>query len=223
MNERSEGRATAGVRLSVYARVIKRAVDAAVAALLLLLLLPVFAIVWAAVVVVLGMPAFYVDKRAGRHGRTIVVGKFRSMSDAVDASGQPLPDSARLGAFGRFLRRSSLDELPQLLSVLTGDMSIVGPRPLPLRYVPRYNPRQATRLEVLPGLTGLAQVCGRNGLDWPQRLELDARYVDMMTRWYAPAVDLAIVVATAGVVVWQALSGHGISGGGTVTMREFEP
>lgn len=223
MNAGIDAGARPGVRLSLYARVVKRAIDATVAALLLLLLLPVLLLVWVSVVVVLGLPAFYVDQRAGRHGRGIAVGKFRSMSDAVDASGRPLPDAVRLGTFGRFLRRTSLDELPQLVSVLTGDMSLVGPRPLPVRYVPRYNARQATRLEVLPGLTGLAQVCGRNGLDWPERLELDARYVDMMTRWYAPVVDLAIVVATVGVVVWQALSGRGISGRGSATMKEFEP
>lgn len=213
----------ANVRLSFYARVVKRVLDMAIAALLLLLLLPVLLVVWVSVVIALGLPAFYVDRRAGRFGRMIVVGKFRSMSDAVDDAGRPLPDAVRLGAFGRFLRRTSLDELPQLISVLTGDMSLVGPRPLPLRYVPRYNQRQATRLEVLPGLTGLAQVRGRNGLDWPERLELDARYVDMMDRWYAPLVDAAILAATGGVVLWQAVSGRGISGGGAATMKEFDP
>jgi lipopolysaccharide/colanic/teichoic acid biosynthesis glycosyltransferase len=210
-------------RGGVYVRVVKRAFDTAVAAALLLLLLPVMLLVWVAVVAVLGLPAFYFDQRAGRDGRTIVVGKFRSMREAADAAGRPLPDAERLGWLGRFLRRTSLDELPQLVSVLVGDMSLVGPRPLPLRYVPRYNSRQATRLEVLPGLTGLAQVRGRNGLDWPQRLELDARYVDMMDRWYAPLVDLAILAATGGVVLWQAVSGRGISGGGAATMKEFDP
>ncbi|MFM7250440.1 MAG: sugar transferase [Planctomycetaceae bacterium] len=215
--------AAARRRGGIYVRVVKRAFDAAVAAALLLLLLPVMMLVWVAVVAVLGLPAFYFDQRAGRDGRMIVVGKFRSMRDAQDGAGRPLPDAERLGWLGRFLRRTSLDELPQLVSVLVGDMSLVGPRPLPLRYVPRYNPRQATRLEVLPGLTGLAQVRGRNGLDWPQRLELDARYVDMMDRWYAPLVDAAILAATGGVVLWQALSGRGISGGGAATMKEFDP
>jgi len=215
--------AAARRRGGIYVRVVKRAFDAAVAAALLLLLLPVMMLVWVAVVAVLGLPAFYFDQRAGRDGRMIVVGKFRSMRDALDGAGRPLPDAERLGWLGRFLRRTSLDELPQLVSVLVGDMSLVGPRPLPLRYVPRYNSRQATRLEVLPGLTGLAQVRGRNGLDWPQRLELDARYVDMMDRWYAPLVDAAILAATGGVVLWQALSGRGISGGGAATMKEFDP
>jgi lipopolysaccharide/colanic/teichoic acid biosynthesis glycosyltransferase len=134
-----------------------------------------------------------------------------------------LPDAERLGAFGRFLRRTSLDEIPQLLSVLTGDMSLIGPRPLPVRYVSRYNSRQSLRLDVRPGLTGLAQIRGRNGLDWPARLELDVRYVEMLSRWYAPLLDAWILVATFGVVFWQGLTGRGISGKGAVTMQEFEP
>lgn len=210
-------------RPSFYVRWVKRAFDATAAALLLLLLLPVLLLVWAAVVAVLGTPAFYFDTRAGRGGHPFVVGKFRSMRDARDAAGNPLPDAERLGRFGRFLRRTSLDELPQLVSVLVGDMSLVGPRPLPLRYVPRYNARQATRLDVLPGLTGLAQVRGRNGLGWPERLELDARYVESTRRWYAGFVDLGILAATVVVVVWQAVSGRGIAGNGSATMEEFDP
>lgn len=206
-----------------YVRVVKRGFDLLAATALLLLLLPVILAVWAAVVACLGTPAFYSDTRAGRGGKPIVVGKFRSMREAYDGEGRPLPDESRLGTFGRLLRRSSLDELPQLFSVVRGDMSLVGPRPLPLRYVERYNPRQATRLAVLPGLTGLAQVCGRNGLDWERRLELDARYVEMTGRWYAPLVDLAILAATFAVVAWQAVSGSGIAGQGSATMQEFDP
>jgi lipopolysaccharide/colanic/teichoic acid biosynthesis glycosyltransferase len=208
---------------SFYDRFVKRGADALIAGGLLILLLPVLLLVWAAVVVVLGHPAFYFDRRAGRRGVPIVIGKFRSMSETVDRDGVPLSDAERLGGFGRFLRRTSLDELPQLLSVLTGDMSLIGPRPLPLRYVARYNSRQVHRLDVRPGLTGLAQVWGRNGLDWPARLELDVRYVEMLSRWYAPLVDVGILAATLGVVVWQGLTGQGISGAGSVTMKEFEP
>ncbi len=208
---------------SFYDRFVKRAADALVAGALLLLLLPVLLLVWAAVVAVLGFPAFYFDRRAGRGGVPIVIGKFRSMSESLDRDGLPLSDVERLGAFGRFLRRTSLDELPQLLSVVSGDMSLIGPRPLPLRYVARYNPRQIRRLEVRPGLTGLAQVWGRNGLDWPARLELDVRYVEMLSRWYAPLIDVGILAATVGVVVWQGLTGRGIAGAGSVTMKEFEP
>jgi len=206
-----------------YVLVVKRGCDVAIAVAFLLFLMPILLAVWAAVVAVLGTPAFYFDTRAGRHGRPIVIGKFRSMREAVGPDGLPLPDDQRLGAFGRFLRRTSLDELPQLVSVLVGDMSVVGPRPLPLRYVSRYNPRQSTRLEVRPGLTGLAQVRGRNGLDWPSRLELDARYVESLRRWYAPVVDLGILVATVVVVVWQGLTGRGISAPGSATMEEFQP
>jgi len=213
---------SAGPR-TFYVLVVKRGCDLAIAVVSLLLLMPILLAVWAAVVAVLGTPAFYFDTRAGRYGRPIVIGKFRSMREATGPDGLPLPDGQRLGAFGRFLRRTSLDELPQLVSVLVGDMSVVGPRPLPLRYVPRYTLRQATRLEVRPGLTGLAQVWGRNGLDWPSRLELDARYVELLRRWYAPVVDLGVLMATAVVVVWQGLTGRGISAPGSATMEEFQP
>ena len=123
---------------------------------------------------------------------------------------------------GKFLRRTSLDELPQLANVLAGDMSMVGPRPLPLEYVPRYSPRQALRLRVRPGLTGWAQIHGRNAVGWPERLELDARYVEMMGRWYAPFVDGYIVICTVFLVAWQALTGRGIAAPGSATMQEFK-
>jgi lipopolysaccharide/colanic/teichoic acid biosynthesis glycosyltransferase len=202
---------------------LKRLGDVVLAATALILLAPVLAAVWLAVRFVMGKPVFYVDTRAGQDGRPIRIVKFRSMREAVDADGRPLPDAERLGAFGRFLRRSSLDELPQVISVLVGDMSVVGPRPLPLAYVSRYSPRQATRLQVRPGLTGWAQIHGRNGVDWPRRLEYDARYVDMLSRWYWPLVDLWIIGATALLVVWQGFTGRGVSAPGSVTMEEFRP
>ena len=202
---------------------LKRLGDVVLAATALLVLAPVLAAVWLAVRIRMGKPVFYVDTRAGKDGRPIRICKFRSMREAVDADGQPLPDAQRLGAFGRFLRRSSLDELPQLVSVLVGDMSVVGPRPLPLAYVPRYSPRQATRLRVRPGLTGWAQIHGRNGVDWPRRLEYDACYVDTLSRWYWPLVDLWIIGATALLVVWQGVTGRGVSAPGSVTMQEFLP
>ena len=202
---------------------LKRLGDVVLAATALILLAPVLAAVWLAVRITMGKPVFYVDTRAGKDGQPIRICKFRSMREAVDADGRSLPDAERLGAFGRFLRRSSLDELPQLVSVLVGDMSVVGPRPLPLAYVPRYSPRQATRLRVRPGLTGWAQVHGRYGVDWPRRLEFDADYVDMLGRWYWPLVDLRIIAATAFQVVWQAVTGRGVSAQGSVTMQEFRP
>jgi lipopolysaccharide/colanic/teichoic acid biosynthesis glycosyltransferase len=185
--------------------------------MLLVVLLPLMAAVALAVWLVLGRPIFHRDERAGLHGRPIRIAKFRSMRPGHE------PDAVRLGPFGRFLRRTSLDELPQLFSVLTGDMSLVGPRPLPLRYVPRYSPRQATRLAVRPGLTGWAQIHGRNAVDWPERLELDARYVEMLSRPTAPLTDLWIVGVTAFQIALQALTGRGISGSGSATMHEFSP
>lgn len=202
---------------------LKRLGDVVLAGTALLVLAPVLAAVWLAVRFVMGKPVFYVDTRAGQDGRPIRIVKFRSMLEAVDADGRTLPDAERLGAFGRFLRRSSLDELPQVISVLVGDMSVVGPRPLPLAYVSRYSPRQATRLQVRPGLTGWAQIHGRNGVDWPRRLEYDACYVDMLSRWYWPLVDLWIIGATALLVVWQGFTGRGVSAPGSVTMEEFRP
>ena len=208
---------------TLYARVVKRVADLVASIVLLVLLAPVVAIVAAAVRLALGPPVLYRDERAGLGGRPIRIAKFRSMSDATDTSGLPLPDSARLGAFGRFLRRTSLDELPQLVSVLRGDMSLIGPRPLPMRYVPRYSARQAVRLLVRPGLTGWAQVNGRNAVAWPERLELDVRYVEMLDRATAPLTDLWIVILTALQMVSQAITGRGISAPGTATMQEFAP
>ena len=202
---------------------LKRAGDVVVSAAALVGLAPLLAVVWVAVRLALGAPVLYADTRAGKDGRPIRILKFRSMREAVGADGRPLPDAERLGAFGRALRRSSLDELPQLASVLVGDMSIVGPRPLPLAYVPRYSARQARRLRVRPGLTGWAQIHGRNGVDWPERLEYDARYVDMLARWYWPFVDLWIIVVTAALVVWQAVTGRGVAAPGSATMQEFLP
>lgn len=206
----------------LYAKYIKRGFDLVAAAALIVLLLPFLVLVWVAVRLTLGSPALYFSERAGRGGRPFLLAKFRSMTDAKGPDGCLLPDEARLTPFGRVLRRTSLDELPQLVSVLTGSMSMIGPRPLPLRYLSRYSPRQARRLEVLPGLTGWAQIHGRNSLDWPTRLELDVQYVDMLGRWFAPALDLWIALATIVQLAWQAVTGRGIAAPGSATMTEFE-
>lgn len=208
---------------ALYDRFLKRGCDVLAAATLLVVLMPVLALVAIAVRVVLGSPILFRDDRAGRHGRPISIVKFRSMSAATGPDGRLLPDAVRLGPFGRFLRRTSLDELPQLWSVLRGDMSFVGPRPLPLRYVPRYSPRQATRLAVRPGLTGWAQIHGRNAVDWPERLEYDAVYVELLGRPAAPFTDLWIVGVTLVQIAVQAATGHGIAGSNTATMHEFAP
>jgi len=207
----------------VYVICIKRLGDIVAASVLVVLLLPVMAIVGGVVYLFLGRPVLFRDERAGLGGRPISIVKFRSMRPPAVGSSAGSTDSDRLTPLGTVLRRTSLDELPQLFSVLNGDMSLVGPRPLPLRYVSRYNPRQSMRLRVRPGLTGWAQIHGRNELDWPQRFEYDAEYVEFMTRWWAPLLDIWIVVATAFQVVWHAATGHGISAPGVATMQEFSP
>jgi lipopolysaccharide/colanic/teichoic acid biosynthesis glycosyltransferase len=207
----------------LYACCLKRIGDVVVAAVLLAALLPVMALVALAVRVALGRPVLHVDPRAGRGGRPIHVWKFRSMREAFDAEGRPLPDAERLGGFGRLLRRTSLDELPQLCGVLSGELSLVGPRPLPLRYTERYSPRQAGRLLVRPGLTGWAQIHGRNAVRWPERLEFDARYVEILGKWWAPAADLWIMSVTVIQIMVSALTGRGVSASGNATMEEFLP
>jgi sugar transferase EpsL len=207
----------------LYPAFLKRGLDVVLACLLAVALAPVILAVALAVRLVLGSPVLHRDTRAGLHGRPIAILKFRSMREAVAADGSPLPDAERLGRFGWLLRRTSLDELPQLFSVLAGDMSLVGPRPLPERYVPRYSARQATRLLVRPGITGWAQIHGRNSVDWPEKLEYDARYVEMLRRPWAAGTDLWIMVVT--VLQWfsQALTGRGIAAPGSVTAHEFQP
>jgi len=202
---------------------LKRLGDVILSSCGLVLLLPVLAAVWCTVRVVMGSPVFFFDTRAGKDGQPIRIAKFRSMREAAGPDGRPLPDAERLGAFGKFLRRTSLDELPQLASVLVGDMSMVGPRPLPLAYIPRYSRRQGERLRVRPGLTGWAQINGRNTVDWPQRLEYDAQYVEMLGRWYWPLMDLWIIGATALQIIWQGITGRGVSAPGSATMQEFRP
>jgi lipopolysaccharide/colanic/teichoic acid biosynthesis glycosyltransferase len=209
--------------LSLYARLVKRLLDILFSASLIILLAPLLLVVWLAVRLVLGKPAVFRDERAGLGGRPFRLVKFRSMTEATGPDGNLLPDAARLGAFGKFLRRTSLDELPQLFNVLAGDMSMVGPRPLPLRYTSRYTPRQATRLLVRPGITGWAQIHGRNAVAWPERLEYDAEYVERMGRAGAPVTDFWIVLVTLVQISFQAVTGRGVAAPGSATMQEFAP
>lgn len=169
--------------------------------------LPVAAVVAVLVAAVLGRPVFFCDMRAGRHGRPFRLVKFRTM---LPGDG---PDGERLTRFGRFLRATSLDELPELWNVLRGDMSLVGPRPLPVRYLPRYTPWQNRRHEVRPGITGWAQVNGRNALDWDEKFRYDVDYVDGRSLW----LDAKILLMTA----VQVLLPRGISHKGSDTMPEF--
>lgn len=192
---------------------LKRAVDVLVATAVIVATGPVFAITAIAVRSRLGTPVLFRQQRAGRSGRPIEVVKFRSMTNARDADGRLLEDDERLPPFGRLLRSTSLDELPQLLSVLRGDMSLVGPRPLPLAYVDRYDAEQRRRLDATPGITGWAQVNGRNSLDWPAKLALDVWYVDHAS----PKVDLVILARTVRAV----FSRGGVAATDHATMHEF--
>jgi sugar transferase EpsL len=191
----------------------KRLIDIAVAASVLAIGAPVIGatalIVWDDV----GRPLLFRQPRVGRGGRIFELVKFRTMRDAIGRDGRPLPDGERLTRIGRALRASSLDELPQLISVLRGEMSLVGPRPLLVEYLPRYSPEQARRHEVQPGITGLAQVAGRNALSWPEKFKLDVYYVDHQSL----ALDLTILARTLAAV----LKRSGISAAGEATMPPF--
>ncbi|NBD38144.1 MAG: sugar transferase [Verrucomicrobia bacterium] len=165
------------------------------------------------VLIRMGRPLFFRQERAGKGGRPFRLVKFRTMTQARDGEGNLLPDAQRLPAFGAFLRGTSLDELPEIWNILRGDMTLVGPRPLPVRYVPRYSPEQARRLEVLPGLTGWAQIKGRNDLGWEERFRLDVWYVDHRSL----LLDLVILGRT----VLAVLRREGIAAEGEATMAEF--
>ena len=162
----------------------------------------------------LGSPVLFTQMRPGLHGKPFRMVKFRTMTDAWDASGALLPDAQRLTSFGRFLRASSLDELPELWNVLRGEMSLVGPRPLLMEYLPLYSPEQARRHEVRPGITGWAQVNGRNAISWPDKFALDVWYVDNRSMW----LDVRILWLT----VRKVLVRDGISAVGEATMPKFE-
>jgi lipopolysaccharide/colanic/teichoic acid biosynthesis glycosyltransferase/glycosyltransferase involved in cell wall biosynthesis len=180
-----------------YPRIGKRILDVIVAGCALVLLAPLLALLALLVRIKLGSPILFRQPRPGRFARTFTLVKFRTMTDARDADGNPLPDPERLTRFGRFLRSSSLDELPELLNVLRGDMSLVGPRPLLVRYVPYYTPRENRRHDLRPGITGWAQINGRCNLPWNERLELDVWYVEHCSFW----LDLRILVGTVGKVL----------------------
>lgn len=192
---------------------IKRSFDIAGSLLGLLLLSPVIAIVAWQVRCKLGSPVLFRQTRPGLNGKPFQMVKFRTMKDAVDAEGNPLPDAERLTPFGQFLRSSSLDELPELWNVLKGDMSLVGPRPLLMEYLPLYSPEQYRRHEVRPGVTGWAQVNGRNSLSWDEKFKLDVWYVDNRSLW----LDIKILFLT----VKKVLVRDGISAEGEATMSRF--
>lgn len=192
----------------------KRIFDLAIAALGLTMLSPLLLVTALLIGVTMGRPVVFRQIRPGLKGKPFESYKFRTMLDLRDEKGFPLPDEQRLTRVGQLLRSSSLDELPQLFNVLRGDMSLVGPRPLLMEYLDRYTPEQARRLEVRPGITGWAQINGRNALSWGQKFELDVWYVDHWSLW----LDLRIILKTVGRVLRQ----DDISAPGHATMPEFK-
>jgi sugar transferase EpsL len=192
---------------------MKRVLDIILAALALATLVVPLAAVALLVRLRLGRPILFCQERPGLHGEIFRLIKFRTMTDQRDVSGVLLPDSIRLTPFGKWLRSTSLDELPSLLNVLKGDMSLVGPRPLLVEYLPLYSPTQARRHEVRPGLTGWAQVNGRNALTWEKKFELDVWYVDNRSLW----LDIRILFMT----VKKVFARHGITAKGDATMPRF--
>ena len=191
----------------------KRLFDLVLTAIGLVILSPVFLIVALCVRIKLGRQVVFHQQRPGLHGKPFFVHKFRTMTEARDSQGSLLPDEARLTPFGRFLRATSLDELPELINILKGEMSLVGPRPLLMQYLERYTPEQARRHETLPGLTGWAQVNGRNALTWEDKFHLDVWYIDHWSIW----LDIKILWLT----LCKALKREGINQPGQATAEEF--
>ena len=193
---------------------MKRCFDVVATIAALLLLWPLLLLLCLAVRCALGSPIFFAQLRPGLHGRAFRIYKFRTMTGANDSGGSPLPDDKRLTRFGKFLRSSSLDELPELINVLKGEMSLVGPRPLLMEYLPLYSPEEARRHEILPGITGWAQVNGRNAISWEERFRLDIWYVENRTF----LLDLRILWLTVAKVFRR----EGITHEGEATMVKFQ-
>ncbi len=191
----------------------KRLFDLIVTSLGLLVISPIMLIIALLVRVFHGAPVLFRQQRPGYKGHPFYIHKFRTMTDARDREGNSLPDSARLTPLGRFLRSSSLDELPELFNILRGEMSLVGPRPLLMQYLERYSPEQARRHDVLPGITGWAQINGRNTLTWEDKFALDVWYVDNHSFW----LDIRILLLT----LWKVFKREGISQPGHATAEEF--
>jgi sugar transferase EpsL len=192
----------------------KRLFDLVFSFLALIILSPVILVTAILVRIFLGKPILFKQERPGYKGLPFHIYKFRSMLDGFSKDGAPLPDAERLTGFGRLLRSLSLDEFPELFNILRGEMSFVGPRPLLMQYLPLYSPEQARRHDVVPGLTGWAQVNGRNAVDWPTRFKLDVWYVDNWSFW----LDIKIILMTA----WKAISRDGVNQEGQATVEYFK-
>lgn len=201
------------IKLGIYRRFVKRLMDFVLSLCALVALSPVLLAVAVLVRIKLGSPVIFKQKRPGLNDRIFTLYKFRTMTDARDKNGNLLPDEVRLTRFGRWLRSTSLDELPELVNILKGDMSLVGPRPLLVQYLPLYNEHQRRRHEVRPGLTGLAQVSGRNSISWEEKFDLDVQYVDSVNL----AMDCKIIIRTFRSVLIR----EGISSRNAQTMEVF--
>lgn len=197
----------------LYKRFLKRFLDLLVSLIGLIILFPIFLVVLCLLLIANHGKPFFFQKRPGKHGRIFNIVKFKTMNDKKDAGGNLLPDADRLTPVGSFVRKTSLDEIPQLLNVLKGDMSLIGPRPLLVEYLPLYNERQKRRHEVRPGITGWAQVNGRNAISWEQKFEYDVYYVDNLSL----KLDLKIIYLT----ILKVFKSEGISSEGSATMEKF--
>jgi lipopolysaccharide/colanic/teichoic acid biosynthesis glycosyltransferase len=193
--------------------ILKEVADRFIAGLILAIISPVSLIIAIAIWQLMGTPVIFTQPRPGQDGKIFYFYKFRTMTNACDCEGNLLPDDRRLTPFGLFLRQTSLDELPQLINILKGEMSFVGPRPLLVKYLDRYTPEQSRRHSVKPGITGLAQVNGRNAISWEEKFQLDVWYIDHWTLW----LDLKILFLT----VWKVVHQDGINQEGFTTSEEF--
>ena len=198
----------------MYGKVIKRLIDLFVSGLCLIILSPVLLILYILVRMKLGKPALFTQERPGKNEKIFKLYKFRSMTDAKDENGELLPDEVRLTHFGKILRSTSLDELPELFNILKGDMSLIGPRPLLVRYLPYYTKEERHRHDVRPGLTGLAQVNGRNALGWEERFAYDLEYVENLSL----GMDLRVL----GMTVGKVLKRSGTLSGAEQTVADFD-
>lgn len=198
----------------IYRKYVKRFLDILCALAALIVFCWLYAIIAILVRIKLGSPVLFKQDRPGKDGKIFKLYKFRTMTDERDVDGNLLPDEKRMTKFGTWLRRSSLDELPEAICILKGDMSVIGPRPLLVKYLPRYNERQARRHEVRPGLSGYAQVHGRNAVSWEEKFELDVWYVEHVSF----KLDVKIIIDT----IKSVLKHEGISSDTSVTMEEFK-
>ncbi len=197
----------------MYEQLGKRILDVVIAAGLFLAFLPIFILIWILLTIANGGDAFYYQDRPGLNGEIFRIIKFKTMKDAYDEQGHPLADALRITKFGVFIRKTSFDELPQLINVLRGEMSMVGPRPLLVDYIPLYDESQIHRHDVKPGITGWAQINGRNAIDWERKFELDL--------WYVQNVDFKMDIKILFLTFFNVIQGKGISQQGHVTVGRF--